>query len=1126
MENNSIKDYLLIDEVSFDDNSTFKKMLDFIGSNKRVVDFGCATGYFAKELKKYNCVVTGVDVNQNATKVASEFCKEVFVADLDFVSVSKILPQQEFDVAIFGDVLEHLRNPWKVLEETKNILKPNGFVVASIPNIAHGAIRLALLQGKFEYMQYGILDSTHLRFFTRKTVIDLFEKSGYLVKDINLTKIPIFADSFVLPKIDKNQFSHEIIEQIESDEDADTLQFIVLAVPCDLETKYEVLKERYSNLLEASEQLKFEMDSTRKEFHDSQCRIEETQIELQNLQLQLQQTQLELQNSNLQLKYINSQLSHTTSQLQSTQKEKNYLEQQIQNTSLKLKDISFQLQQTQSLLSQSNIMVAAMQSSKFWKLRTIWFTIRRLFNLVPESEYFTPARKSSISPQSGKEVDNILTALPTDTSKKKIKMFAFISGCPGDAFRYRCQHQAQMLRFMGYSVDVLEKFSCEYDELLNNYQIIVAHRVPHTDELSQFIAQSYQRGIKLVYDTDDLVFNPSLIYQIDAYTKMDDKDKQLYEDGVRRYSKALSLFDYVTVSTEKLKQEINKTFPNKNVVISRNRISDEMEKHAIQARQSFVLDDGKLRIAYFSGTKTHAKDFQECLTALKNILQEFPQVCLMIVGHLEVPEILLGVTSQIEIVPFMPWQDLPYLYKKVAINLAPLEQDNDFTESKSELKYFEAALLSVPTVASNLGAFRVAITDGVNGRLCRKPLEWENALRELIINHKLRQEMGQKAFEDVNKRYLTRVAASGTVDVWQKLLRGSLLPSLPLSVAFLLRAPIAKTGGGYKQIFYLAHYLAANGHDVNIYVEPIAHLAGLTLEQIVNFCEENFGKSSAKIHCGHNNILQSDVAIATNWPTAYTVEKLENTKFKAYFVQDYEPNFYEPDDICFTQAEATYDLPLGIISIGKYLAQLLTKRNRINYSYINFSLNTVFLAEQPNLNRHLGVDKPCSILFFARPDIPRRNFALGVEALEKLYREKPDLQIKLYGMEKPLELPFPYENLGILNQAGTAVAMRSSDIHLSFSMTNISTVVFEAMACGCATVEVDVPPVRAMVEDGITCLLAEANAQAVFEALIKLANDVELRQKIATAGYESVKNLTVENMCSQFEELLQKFCFQ
>jgi glycosyltransferase involved in cell wall biosynthesis len=345
-------------------------------------------------------------------------------------------------------------------------------------------------------------------------------------------------------------------------------------------------------------------------------------------------------------------------------------------------------------------------------------------------------------------------------------------------------------------------------------------------------------------------------------------------------------------------------------------------------------------------------------------------------------------------------------------------------------------------------------------------------------------------------------------------------------VAFILRAPIAQTGGGYKKIFELAYYLAEQGHVVNLYVEPIAHLTGFTTEQVRDFCEKNFGKSKAIIHCGHEGILESDVAIATNWPTAYVVDKLVNTRFKAYFVQDYEPYFYEPEEDCFARAEATYDLPLGIICIGKYLANVLSQRNRIEYPYIDFSLHEAFLAKEPRLERHSYSNRVDSILFFARPNLPRRNFTVGVEALKQLHQQNSEVRIKLYGMEEGLELPFPYENLGVLTPYETAEAMRSSDIHLSFSLTNISTVVFEAMACGCATVEADVPPVRGMVENGKNCLLAEPNAPSVFDTLMNLIKNPQLRREIAIAGYESAKKLSVERMCSQFEELLNQYSFR
>jgi 2-polyprenyl-3-methyl-5-hydroxy-6-metoxy-1,4-benzoquinol methylase len=263
-------------------NHSLKKMLRLVGEDKRVIDFGCATGYFSQLLTRKGCRVTGIEINPDAAKVAELYCEQVIVADLDFVSVTEVLPIHEFDVAVFGDVLEHLRNPWKMLEETQQLLKPEGYIVASIPNIAHGAIRLALLQGKFEYTELGILDNTHLRFFTRKTVEELFERSGYFIDVIDSTKLPILSNSPLVPDIDENDLNSEIYQQLETKEGVEDLQFIVRAFSSSQQGKNAALNQRYK--------LIYQLDH-------SQSQLQQTQAELGQLQAQLQQTQAELERS-------------------------------------------------------------------------------------------------------------------------------------------------------------------------------------------------------------------------------------------------------------------------------------------------------------------------------------------------------------------------------------------------------------------------------------------------------------------------------------------------------------------------------------------------------------------------------------------------------------------------------------------------------------------------------------------------------------------------------------------------------------------------------------------------------------------------------------------------------------
>jgi len=258
------KNYESTAQIDPDSNNSLAKLLKLIGENRNVLEFGCASGYFSRMLSEKGCNVTGIEINSNAAQQAEKYCSRVIVADLDFISLNELLPQQTFDVAVFGDVLEHLRDPWHILETTRKLLNPGGFVVASIPNIAHGAVRLALLQGRFNYQKYGILENTHIRFFTGQTIKELFEKSGYFLDATERTKIPILADFNLLPQFDKNAVDPKLISELEKDEESDTLQFIVRAYPESSQNRYAALLNQNNELVQALAKSKSEIQTIEK----------------------------------------------------------------------------------------------------------------------------------------------------------------------------------------------------------------------------------------------------------------------------------------------------------------------------------------------------------------------------------------------------------------------------------------------------------------------------------------------------------------------------------------------------------------------------------------------------------------------------------------------------------------------------------------------------------------------------------------------------------------------------------------------------------------------------------------------------------------------------------------------
>ena len=406
------KNYPPLEKITenLDDNSSLAKLLSLISENTRVIDFGCATGYLAYLLKQKGCVVTGVEINEQAASIAEEYCERVIVCDLDITRLLDILPKQTFDVAVFGDVLEHLRDPWRILQETKELLLPQGYVVASIPNIAHGAIRLSLLQGKFDYQELGILDNTHLRFFTRKTVEELFEKSGYLSEIVDRTHLPILENSPLIPSLELNYLDNKLVEEIQNARETDTLQFIVRAFPASVENQYNFLKALFlenSNLLESSQselqQTKGLLESSQSELQQTKGLLESSQSELQQTKGLLESSQTELQRTRDMLKYSKVELQRTRNLLGTYQSEvqqtKSLLENSqttLQNTRERCNDLEIRINQSQSQLEVYRSWIEGMESSKFWKLREKWFGIKYALKLDDPEKHRKPAASKSI----------------------------------------------------------------------------------------------------------------------------------------------------------------------------------------------------------------------------------------------------------------------------------------------------------------------------------------------------------------------------------------------------------------------------------------------------------------------------------------------------------------------------------------------------------------------------------------------------------------------------------------------------------------------------------------------------------------------------------------------------------
>jgi 2-polyprenyl-3-methyl-5-hydroxy-6-metoxy-1,4-benzoquinol methylase len=162
-----------------------------VGCGQDVLDVGCGEGFLAEQIQQMGNHVTGIDVLPRAKQ--EQFFDQYISADLDqgVDPETPALRGRQFDKVLLLDVLEHLRQPDKLLQDCRGFLKPNGHLIVSLPNIANITVRLMLLFGQFNYTERGILDKTHLRFFTRKTAGQMLKTNGYRIIDEKMTIVPL-----------------------------------------------------------------------------------------------------------------------------------------------------------------------------------------------------------------------------------------------------------------------------------------------------------------------------------------------------------------------------------------------------------------------------------------------------------------------------------------------------------------------------------------------------------------------------------------------------------------------------------------------------------------------------------------------------------------------------------------------------------------------------------------------------------------------------------------------------------------------------------------------------------------------------------------------------------------------
>ena len=689
-------------------------------------------------------------------------------------------------------------------------------------------------------------------------------------------------------------------------------------------------------------------------------------------------------------------------------------------------------------------------------------------------------------------------------NKRVIKDVLYISGCSPNItphlYRYRVLHQMEQLN-AGY-LESDELYYLNLDPLIiRDFRIIIFYRCPWTEQVGKAISLAKNLNKKVIFDVDDLVIDKKYTDVTPYVQTLSKYEKLIYDDGVFRMGKTLKLCDVAITTTEVLAQELKKYVPK--VLINGNVASEQMfnlSKYALEGKAR-VKNKGEIIIGYFSGSITHNSDIEMIIPALIKILLEFKNVKLLFLGEFDIPHNLQEFSSKIIKKKFVDWKKLPEFIVNVDINIAPIKE-NIFNAAKSENKWVEAALVKVPTVASNFGAFKQSIIHGKTGLLCSTIEDWYKELKILVIDKNLRKTIADNAFKICKEKYNTLLTAnrfSNDINSLANKHIGFVIPSLEIS-------------GGIKIVLVHASYLQDAGCDVDLFT-PENHI------NIYEFQGHKFnviGMNNAKI------LAHYDILVATFYSTLFTVLNYPKVKRRLYLVQGYETDFYPYGHYLRSEAEKTYSINFGVeyITISKWCESWLKEKYGKNTRY---APNGIDLNDFKGYKRNLKKQK-IRILIEGDNLIDYKNVDESFKIIERLNKSKYEVWYMSYNGEPKgwykvdrFFKKVSYENVSQI--------YRNCDILIKSSwFESFSYPPLEMMATGGYCIVVPNDGNVEYLKDKENCLFYKrGDIDAAVQSIELLVSNEELQQHLYENGLATAKKRDWKNIKDKILSLYNEY---
>lgn len=703
----------------------------------------------------------------------------------------------------------------------------------------------------------------------------------------------------------------------------------------------------------------------------------------------------------------------------------------------------------------------------------------------------------------------------------------YVSGDPGSpSHEYRVQNYVDALAAVGVSAEFVPfgEFQKLHDAI-HRASIVVFWRCPLRADLTPALHLCKLRRTPIVFDVDDYVFEPRIAVTkyIDGIRFLAPGVTEQYYWGIKAYRRLLLASDATTITTQYLADQVEQIGRIAHV------LPNGLDKTYVSVAEGKVIA-GKSRkaasadvvIGYTPGSKTHQRDFAECADALAEVLIERPHVRLLIVGLLDLDEFPLfaKVESQIDVDPTLGRTHLRERLSEMDIHIAPVELGNPFTESKSELKYFEPAALGIPTIASATQPFQSAIEHGVTGYLARTRDEWKDALHRLVNDVEHRTDIGIAARSHTLRTYALRPIGLRAKDTYQEIIYrhrcGYGFSADALTIRIMLDGiePIRHRD---QPVIALARGMADLGHHVELVFLNAPTVSVLQLRADYDL------PPSVAISTDTDGFKPVDVLLATSVATCRRAKDLWlKAAIVCSIVQDHQAVLRDMDSGTSSTSKGS-EPEVGRVALGEWTAQRLANAERTSplISLPSFYDHRIFVpleGQRPHAHKHRIVVIAGNILF-------DRLVAQCIERIPQ--RSLRTIEFDILGDWSGGAVHASHSLHGIPSPLSRAAIFQRATLGIALSSSAPSQFTFEMMACGLPVIgaQADEVEVIEKYRSSRNLVLAAPTPGGVVAEIEALLRNSKRRAEIAGGALEFVKKLPDEHQIADqlnryFRELL------